>query len=78
MMIPIPHAGILADVEGVDEASKVAGIDGVTMMIRRKQKVIPLPEGRRYLGFIFARGETPTDVEVALRKAHCLLKFTIV
>jgi len=77
MMIPIPHAGRLANIEGVDEASKVAGIEGVTIMIRRTQKVIPLPEGRRYLGFIFARGENPSDVEAALRKAHRALKFTI-
>ncbi len=77
MMIPIPHAGILSDIEGVEEAVKVAGIEGVTIMIRRKQKVIPLPEGRRYLGFIFAKGESPSDVEVALRKAHHALKFTI-
>ncbi len=78
MMIPIPHAGILADVEGVEEAKKIAGIEGVTIMIRRKQKVVPLPEGRKYLGFIFARGESPSDVKEALRKAHCALKFTIV
>jgi len=78
MMIPIPAEGILADVEGVDAASKIAGIEGVTIMIRRKQKVIPLPEGRRYLGFIFARGNSPDDVETALRKAHRTLRFTIV
>lgn len=78
MMIPIPKAGILAEVEGVSEASKVLGIEGVTIMIRRKQKVVPLPEGRRYLGFIFARGESPNSVEAALRKAHGALKFTII
>ncbi|MBI3598385.1 MAG: ATP-grasp domain-containing protein [Nitrospirae bacterium] len=77
MMIPIPHAGILADVQGVKEASRVTGIEGVTIMIRRKQKVISLPEGRRYLGFIFARGASPSNVEAALRKAHRALKFKI-
>jgi hypothetical protein len=29
--------------------------------------VVPLPEGDRYLGFVFARGETPEVVEAALR-----------
>ena len=78
MMIPIPRSGILKDYAGVDEARKVPGIEDVTIMIRRKQKVIPLPEGRRYLGFIFAKGERPEGVEAALREAHRKLKFEIV
>jgi biotin carboxylase len=77
MMIPIPEAGILADVSGLEEARKVPGIEEVTIMIRRKQKVIPLPEGRRYLGFIFARAKHPEQAEAALREAHRKLKFTI-
>ncbi|MGH7674150.1 MAG: ATP-grasp domain-containing protein, partial [Gemmatimonadales bacterium] len=32
--------------------------------------VVPLPEGSRYLGFIFARGPSPAAVEAALREAH--------
>ncbi|MEK7747572.1 MAG: ATP-grasp domain-containing protein [Nitrospirota bacterium] len=78
MMIPIPKAGILADITGVEEAKKLPLIEGIHIMIRRKQKVIPLPEGRRYFGFIFARGETPEAVETALRKAHQTIKLTIV
>jgi len=78
MMIPIPSAGILAEVEGIAQAKGVPGIDEVTMMIRRKQKVVPLPEGRRYLGFIFAHGEDPERVETSLRKAHAKLKFTLI
>ena len=77
MMIPIQKAGILADVEGVAEAKKVPLIEEVTIMIRRGQKVIPLPEGRRYLGFIFARGERPEEVEAALREANRRLAFVI-
>jgi biotin carboxylase len=77
MMIPIPSAGTLVDVEGLDEARAVPGIEAVTIVIRRKQKVIPLPEGRRYLGFIFARAERPDQVESALREAHRKLRFRI-
>ena len=83
MMIPIPaagsvqKAGVLMDIQGIDEAKKIAGIHQVVITIRRKQKVIPLPEGRQYLGFIFARGETPEQVEQALRQAHQALRFTI-
>ena len=38
----------------------------------------PLPEGDRYLGFLFARGETPAQVEHALRAAHARLEIDIV
>ena len=40
--------------------------------------LVPLPEGDSYLGFIFARGETPDEVEAALRAAHACLRFEIV
>ncbi len=77
MMIPIPKAGVLIDVQGIEDAKKVAGISGVVITIRRKQKVVPLPEGRRYLGFIFAKGKSPSEVEQSLRLAHQRLEFNI-
>lgn len=70
MMIPIPQAGILRGVSGQGEATQVAGIEDVRITIPTGQEVIPLPEGSRYLGFIFARDETPAGVELALREAH--------
>lgn len=78
MMIPIPAAGVLINYQGVEEAKKVPGVVDVKIMIHRKQKVIPLPEGRRYLGFLFARAPQPEQVEAALREAHRKLKFEIV
>jgi hypothetical protein len=39
--------------------------------------LVPLPEGSSYLGFIFARAESPGDVERALRRAHVALEFRI-
>jgi hypothetical protein len=38
---------------------------------------VPLPEGDRYLGFLFARGETSAAVEAALRAAHARLDVRI-
>jgi hypothetical protein len=70
MMIPISQAGILRRVSGQGEATQVAGIEDVRITIPTGQEVIPLPEGLRYLGFIFARDETPAGVELALREAH--------
>jgi biotin carboxylase len=78
MMIPIPGAGMLKRVEGLDEAKAVPGIADVEITARPHYPVVPLPEGDSYLGFIFARGATPAAVEGALRAAHSQLRFEIV
>jgi biotin carboxylase len=77
MMIPIPRAGRLRAVHGEDEARSVSGIEDVTITAHREQELVPLPEGWQYLGFIFARAETPAAVEEALRDAHARLSFDI-
>jgi hypothetical protein len=77
MMIPIPRGGILRGVSGVEEARALPGIEDVVISIRAGEVVVPLPEGASYLGFIFARGESPAVVEEALRRAHARLEFDI-
>jgi len=76
MMIPIPRAGILREVRGVQDAKDVTGIEDVRITIPIGQALVPLPEGKKYLGFIFARGDTPDRVEAALREANRRLTFT--
>jgi len=77
MMIPIPREGIYVDVEGLPRACAAAGIEEVIITAKQGQKLIPLPEGASYLGFIFARAETSDAVEQALRNAHSQLRFEI-
>ena len=77
MMIPILRAGRLQQVHGLQRARKVPGVEDVTITIPLGQEVIPLPEGNKYLGFIFAREKTPEAVESALREAHSGLSFDI-
>ncbi len=77
MMIPIPRGGVLEEVRGLEAAKAVPGIEDIAITIHLGQKVVPLPEGSRYLGFIFARAETPERVEAALREAHGRLDFSI-
>ncbi len=77
MMIPIPREGIYASAEGLEEARSVAGVEDVIITAKEGQKLVPLPEGNSYLGFIFARGEAPLEAERALRDAHAKLKFEI-
>lgn len=77
MMIPIPRAGIYIDVEGIEAARSQPGIEEVIVTAKQGQKLVPLPEGASYLGFIFARGETPAAVEESLRGSHRQLQFEI-
>ena len=77
MMIPVPKTGILGEVRGRKEARNVNSIEEVNITIPVGGKVVPLPEGDRYLGFIFARAQTPETVEASLREAHQLLEFVI-
>jgi biotin carboxylase len=77
MMIPIPRAGKLSAVDGRDQALAVPGIVGLEITIPPGRTVQPLPEGDRYLGFLFARAPTPAEVEDALRTAHGALTVDI-
>jgi biotin carboxylase len=77
MMLPIPRAGRLVAVHGREEAQAVAGVTGLEISILPGRAVRPLPEGDRYLGFLFARGRTPAEVEGALRTAHAHLEVVI-
>lgn len=77
MMIPIPEAGLLREVSGVEAARRVPLIEEVEITAPLNYPLVPLPEGDSYLGFIFARGPDPAAVEAALREAHQLLHFTL-
>jgi biotin carboxylase len=70
MMLPVPRKGTLRSVFGQEAAMKVEGIQGVEFTIPLDQDVEPLPEGDKYLGFMFAKAGTPEEVEAALREAH--------
>jgi biotin carboxylase len=73
LMIGIPQAGRLVGVEGVDEALAVEGITGVELSASTGSYLMPVPDGGRYLGFVFASASRPADVEAALRRADALL-----
>ncbi|OGL10448.1 MAG: hypothetical protein A3I14_14885 [Candidatus Rokubacteria bacterium RIFCSPLOWO2_02_FULL_73_56] len=77
MMLPIPRAGRLRAVHGKEAALAVPGVEEVAITAHVGQELVPLPEGWQYLGFVFARAETPELVERALREAHARLDFDI-
>jgi biotin carboxylase len=78
LMLPVERAGVLQAVHGTAQAAAVAGITGLTITTPLGQTVHPLPEGDRYLGFLFAEGATHQEVEEALhtarRRLHVLIR----
>lgn len=77
MMLPIPQQGVLKAVNHQDCAKSVSGIQDLVISIPLGQEVIPLPKGDQYLGFIFAKGESPEKVEQSLREAYAALEIEI-
>ncbi|HEU4402668.1 MAG TPA: ATP-grasp domain-containing protein [Candidatus Polarisedimenticolia bacterium] len=77
MMIPVPRAGILKEVRGLQEARRVSGIVDITISATLGRPLVPLPEGNAYPGFVFGRGASPEEVEAALREAHRRLTFVV-
>ena len=77
MMIPVLKDGILRVVRGLDGARSVAGVESIQITIPLGQRVKPLPEGRHYLGFIFARSSQPETAEASLRRAYEELEIVI-
>ena len=77
MMIPIPRSGVYRRVEGLEAAGLVPHVEEIQITAKPDQQLLALPEGSSYLGFIFARADTPALAERAVRDAHAQLRFTI-
>ena len=77
MMVPIPRSGLLRAVTGEDDARAVPLVTEVTVAAKVDQRLVALPEGASYLGFIFAEGDDDRAVHAALRAAHTRLVFQI-
>ncbi|MBI3664268.1 MAG: ATP-grasp domain-containing protein [Acidobacteria bacterium] len=78
MMIPVPKSGILECVEGEAAAETTPGVTELHITARLHDHIAAWPEGSSYLGFIFARGDSPEEVVAALQQAHAKLRFTLV
>jgi biotin carboxylase len=78
MMIPVPKAGILKEVRGLEEIRSISGIENVVISIGLDQTVTPPPIGSKYLGFIFADGKLPGEVEQTIREVYNQLEIEII
>jgi biotin carboxylase len=76
-MLPVPRPGVLRAVKGRENAAAVPGITGLTITIPPGRRVLPLPDGDQYLGFIFAEAGTPSEVQNALTAASGQLRAVI-
>lgn len=77
MMIQAPFAGTFRGIDGIGAARDVPGIDDIVVSARPGQKLVPLPEGFLYVGFLFARGKSPEVAEATIREAFSKLTFEI-
>ena len=76
-MLPVPRAGVLRAVRGQDAARAVPGVQDVVITARPGDVLVPLPEGRSYVGFVFAAGSAPARVTAALRRAVACIELDI-
>ena len=77
LMLPVERAGVLQAVHGRTQAAAVPSITGLSITIPVGQPIRPLPEGNRYLGFVFAQAATHQEVQQALYAARRRLRVVI-
>lgn len=77
LMVPIPEAGRLTRVKGMERAAAVPGIDEVQITAKAGQQLVPIPDGASYLGFVFARASSAAAAVDALRRAHAELQIEV-
>ena len=77
LMLPIPATGMLSGIEGIDQVREIDGIDEVSLTITPGRRIVALPEGDRYLGFVFAGGADADAVESILRQAASVLSVVV-
>lgn len=77
MMIPVPQSGVLESASGIEAARATHRVTELIITARLQDYIAAWPEGSSYLGFLFARGNTPEEVEQSIREAHKKLSFRI-
>jgi biotin carboxylase len=77
LMLPIRKRGVLEEVRGLEQARAVPLIEDVAITAHLREELVPLPEGASYLGFAFARGPSPEQVESALRTAGAAIQAVV-
>lgn len=77
LMIPTPGTGVVRRIVGEAEVRAIGAITGIDLTIVPGAAVVAPPEGDKYVGFVYARSDTPESVETALRKAMSKLEVQL-
>lgn len=77
LMLPVEHSGTLIGVTGVEEALAIEGITEIDITVPPGTRVETLPEGDRYLGFVFGVGATRHEVIERIRAATDRLEVVV-
>jgi len=77
MMIQAPKAGLFKGVDGIEAATAISGVTEILISAHPEQRLTPLPAGSLYIGFIFAKGETPKQVQNTIDMAFKHLVINI-
>ena len=78
LMLHTVKAGTFREVRGLEAARALPRVEEVTISVHAGQRVAPLPAADPlYLGFAFARAETPAEVEAALRSVEATLEVVV-
>lgn len=72
-MISAPKKGIIKVIEGLDEARQVESVTSIEITAFPGSEVAPVPDGNRYIGFIFARNNSRTELIDALHRAASMI-----
>jgi biotin carboxylase len=77
LMIPIPREGTFVEIRGLESIREIPHISAIDITAIPGNVIEPPPEGDRYLGFVFARAESPALVEGALRQAMATMEVVV-
>ena len=77
LMIPVPAPGAFVGISNIDAIREIPDITGIEITAATGARIDPPPAGDSYLGFVFARAETPELVTNALQRAQNTVKVTI-
>jgi len=77
MMMPNEKMGILKEMRGIEDALNVKGVTDLQITVKPGEKLVPLPKGDRYLGFIFAEEKYQELVIKALKNAWSKIEVVL-
>lgn len=77
LMVPVVGEGRVTGFTGEAETRAIPAVTGIDYTVTPGERVLPPPEGDRYIAFVYARATHPEQVESALREAMGILEVQL-